>query len=123
MRKKTSTARRNAAKRQQRYSQPRVVQSWRAPKRAYVSCLATAAWDDGKREAQIVEAVAAIVPRWRSYFDKPPTDRALVMRARNSRCGPTRKREAPEVNVHKKEIWPMAKRDYRSGKRTFKAVD
>ena len=122
MSKMKRTARRIVAKKAQRpsrYSQPRVVQSWRAPMRAYVSCLATAAWDDGKREAQIVEAVSTIVPRWRSFFDKSPTDRALAMRARNSPRGPTAKTEAPEGNVHKKGIWPIAKRDYKAGKRTF----
>ncbi|MBR0994161.1 hypothetical protein JQ580_25905 [Bradyrhizobium japonicum] len=103
-----------------RYANPRVVQSWRQPNRAYVSCLATAAWDDGKVEAEITEAVSAIVPRWRSFFDSPPTDRALVMRARNSRCGPTAKTEAPNVSPYKKKIWPIAKRDYRAGKRTYK---
>lgn len=98
-----------------RYAKPRVVQSWSTRRRAYLSGLGTAAWDDGKRGKHIVEAVTAIVPRWRSWFDSPPTDRALMMRAHNSRCGPTSKTEAPEVSVHKKAVWKIAKRDYKSG--------
>ncbi|MGY4166343.1 hypothetical protein [Bradyrhizobium sp. USDA 4529] len=103
-----------------RYARPRIVQSWNKPLRAYTSGLATAAWDDGKRGTALVEAVSKIVPRWRAFFDTPPTDGALLMRAHNSRCGPTSKTEAPEVNVHKKDIWPIAKRDYKAGKRTFR---
>ncbi|MGF6430374.1 hypothetical protein [Bradyrhizobium sp. Pha-3] len=125
MRKNSSTARRNAAKKAKpssRYRQPRIVQSWNAPMRAYVSCLATAAWDDGKRGSHLVEAVAEIVPKWRSFFDTPPTDVALMCRAHNSRCGPTSKTEAPEVNRHKKAIWPVAKRDYKARKFTFSEV-
>jgi hypothetical protein len=98
-----------------RYAKPRVVQSWSTRPRAYLSGLGTAAWDDGKRGKHIVEAVTAIVPRWRSWFDTPPTDRALSMRAHNSRCGPTSKTEAPEVSAHKKPVWPIAKRDYKAG--------
>lgn len=114
---KRTTKRRNVAvDTSRRYAQPRVVQSWNAPKRAYVSCLATAAWDDGKRGRQLVEAVTAIVPRWRSWFDTPPSDSALINRAHHSRCGPTAKTEAPEVSQHKKAIWPIAKRDYKAGK-------
>ncbi|XIA64999.1 hypothetical protein ACFIOY_00510 [Bradyrhizobium sp. TZ2] len=75
--------------------------------------LTAAAFDDGKRGAQIVEAVSKIVPKWRSFFHTPPTDTALVSRAHNSRRGPTSKTEAPEVNTHK-EIWPIAT-DYETG--------
>ncbi len=102
-----------------RYPGGRVVQLWNTPLRIYVSCLATAAYDDGKRGQQIVDAVSKIVPKWRSFFDTRPTDTALISRAHNSRCGATAKTEAPEVNPHKKAIWPIAKRDYKAGKRSF----
>lgn len=102
-----------------RYNPPRIVQSWIAPMRSYVSCLATAAFDDGLRGAALVEAVSSIVPRWRSLFETPPTDTALISRAHKSRRGPTSETEAPEVNMYKKAIWPIAKRDHNSGKRTF----
>jgi hypothetical protein len=92
-----------------RYSRPRVVQSWSRPKRAYVSCLATAAFDDGKRGRELVEAVERIVPEWKSFFEVPPTDIALIGRAHNSRLMPS---EAPEVSKYNKGIWPVAQRDY-----------
>jgi hypothetical protein len=102
-----------------RARRPRIVQSWNRPLRAYVSCLATAAWDDGKRGEELVEAVSKIVPKWRSFFGTPPTVTAVVSRAHHSRCGVTSKTEAPEVNAKKKAIWPIAKRDYKAGKRSF----
>lgn len=114
MAKKTVRKTRKAAGKKPRYAKLRVVQSWRTRPRAYLSCLGTRAYDDGKRGKQIVEAVTAIVPRWRTWFDTPPTDRALMMRAHNSRCGPTSETEAPEVSPYKKEVWPMAKRDYKA---------
>jgi hypothetical protein len=119
MAKTKTTVRRKAAKKASRYAEPRIVQSWIAPMRAYVSCLATAAFDDGLRGAGLVEAVSSIVPKWRSLFETAPTDTALISRAHNSRCGPTSETEAPEANVHKKAIWPIAKRDYKAGKRSF----
>jgi hypothetical protein len=100
---------------QPRYGKPRTVQSWSTPERAYVSCLATAAYDDGKRGKQIVAAVANIVPDWKSFFEVPPSNGALINRAHNSRCSPTSKTEAPEVSKHKKSVWPMAEKDYRLG--------
>lgn len=97
----------------------RIVQPWSTPERAYVSCLATAAYDAGKRGKELVEAVTRIVPKWRSLFVVPPSDSALINRARNSRRGPTSKTEAPEVSPRKKAIWPVAKRDYKTGKCTL----
>jgi hypothetical protein len=113
IRKKSSTRKKAAQK--PRYAKPRVVQSWNTPERAYVSCLATAAYDDGKRGMQIVYAVEDIAPWWHSAFDTEPSDTALISRAHNSRRGPTSKTEAPEVSVHKKPVWRMAKRDYKAG--------
>jgi hypothetical protein len=121
MAKKTNARRKVLKKRAKtgRFPAGRVVQSWNRPLRVYVSCLATAAWDDGKRGEELVEAVSKIVPKWRSFFGTPPTVTAVVSRAHHSRCGVTSKTEAPEVNAKKKAIWPIAKRDYKAGKRSF----
>ena len=92
----------------------RDVQSWRTPSRAYISCLATAFYDKGLREKELVDAVTGIVPRWKRQFDAPISDNALTQRAEKSRRYPS---EAPETNPTKKVLWNKAKDDAKRGVR------